>query len=264
MLVLLIGFLALIALVYLLLCVIGTRKSKRFFRRKIWVLPLILVVICFGVRMLITNSAQKTEEECQQMVADSIDQLLCAFDEAHGSQGISYEIEYNKMKLKQPTFSWSEFLLVEPGLLEAEITAFVDTPAAYPYCEKDSESYTIEDLAALSELQQDLFAADVKADARWTRNVRADVIFLDREGNEYMLESGKLLKNGEPVFEDTFVPIPFDPSDSGKSDGKCNRCNGTGYVRYNYGNSDMEAWLSGHDAYTYGPCSSCGGTGRSR
>lgn len=264
MLVLLIAFLGLIALVYLLLCVIGTHKSKRFFRRKIWVLPLLFVVICFGVRMLITNSAQKTEEECQQMVADSVEQYLRAFDEMYDNQGISYEIEYIEMEIGQPTFSWTADIFVEPGWIRGEIRLPIDTPVAYPYLEKEPESYTMEDLAALSELQKDLFAATVKVDARWTRNVHADVIFLDREGNEYMLESGKLLKNGEPVFEDTFVPIPFDPSDSGKSDGKCNQCNGTGYVRYNYGSSDLEAWLSGHDAYTYGPCGSCGGTGRSR
>jgi len=264
MLVLLIGFLALIALVYLLLCVIGTRKSKRFFRRKIWILPLVFVVICLGVQVLVTNSAQKTEEECQQMVADSVEQYLRAFDETHDSQGISYEIEYVEMEIEQPTFSWTADIFVEPGWVEGKIKLSVDTPVAYSYLEKDPESYTIEDLAALSELQRDLFSASVKVDARWTRNVHADVIFLDHEGNEYKLGSGKLLKNGETVFQEPVVP--FDPSDSGNSagNGKCNRCNGTGYVRYNYGSSDLEAWLSGHDAYTYGPCSRCGGTGKAR
>jgi len=46
------------------------------------------------------------------------------------------------------------------------------------------------------------------------------------------------------------------------SGGKCAICNGTGYVRYYYGSSDLEAWLSGHDAYTVGQCTSCGGTGK--
>lgn len=45
---------------------------------------------------------------------------------------------------------------------------------------------------------------------------------------------------------------------------KCYVCNGTGVVRYNYGSSDLEAILSGHDPYTYGQCSSCGGTGRAK
>lgn len=54
--------------------------------------------------------------------------------------------------------------------------------------------------------------------------------------------------------------ISYRPSGSS---GKCSRCNGTGSVRYNYGSSDLEAYLSGHDPYTYGTCGSCGGTGRS-
>lgn len=43
---------------------------------------------------------------------------------------------------------------------------------------------------------------------------------------------------------------------------KCKLCNGTGSVKYNYGSSDLEAILSGHDPYTFGPCSSCDGTGK--
>lgn len=42
---------------------------------------------------------------------------------------------------------------------------------------------------------------------------------------------------------------------------KCSSCNGTGSVKYYYGESDLEAVLSGHDPYEYGPCSSCDGTG---
>ena len=51
-------------------------------------------------------------------------------------------------------------------------------------------------------------------------------------------------------------------SNSNGSGGKCAMCNGTGYVKYYYGSSDLEAWLSGHDAYTVGECSRCNGTGK--
>jgi len=51
-------------------------------------------------------------------------------------------------------------------------------------------------------------------------------------------------------------------SSKGSSNGKCVICNGTGHVRYYYGSSDFEAWLTGHDAYTVGTCTSCGGTGK--
>lgn len=44
--------------------------------------------------------------------------------------------------------------------------------------------------------------------------------------------------------------------------GSCPACGGTGAIRYNYGSSDLEAWLSGHDAYTIGKCTMCGGSGK--
>ena len=93
-------------------------------------LPLLFVVICLGVRVLITNSAQKTEEECQQMVADSVEQYLRAFDEMYDNQGISYEIEYIEMEIGQPTFSWTADIFVEPGWIRGEIRLPIDTPVA--------------------------------------------------------------------------------------------------------------------------------------
>lgn len=42
---------------------------------------------------------------------------------------------------------------------------------------------------------------------------------------------------------------------------KCDLCNGTGKVKYYYGSSALEAYLSGHNDYEYGPCSRCDGKG---
>ena len=41
----------------------------------------------------------------------------------------------------------------------------------------------------------------------------------------------------------------------------CSMCNGTGKVKYYYGDNELEAALNGHDDYEYGTCSSCKGTG---
>lgn len=49
---------------------------------------------------------------------------------------------------------------------------------------------------------------------------------------------------------------------SSASTKKCTVCNGSGYVKYNYGDSDLEAYLTGHDPYTVRVCPSCKGTGR--
>ncbi|MBO5935582.1 MAG: hypothetical protein J6Q94_08870 [Clostridia bacterium] len=71
----------------------------------------------------------------------------------------------------------------------------------------------------------------------------------------------------EPKY-DGAAAKPWKPSSSSSSgssygsSGKCAVCNGSGYVKYYYGSSDLEAYLSGHDPYTVGKCTSCGGTGR--
>ncbi len=41
----------------------------------------------------------------------------------------------------------------------------------------------------------------------------------------------------------------------------CSMCNGTGKVKYYYGESSLEAALNGKNDYEYGPCTSCNGTG---
>lgn len=42
---------------------------------------------------------------------------------------------------------------------------------------------------------------------------------------------------------------------------RCYVCGGTGFVQFNYGSSDLEAILSGHDSYTVQKCYKCGGSG---
>ena len=68
----------------------------------------------------------------------------------------------------------------------------------------------------------------------------------------------------ETIFEDENASSIVDTNSSPSSGQKCYWCNGTGSVRYNYGSSDLEAILSGHDPYTYGTCASCGGTGKAK
>ena len=41
----------------------------------------------------------------------------------------------------------------------------------------------------------------------------------------------------------------------------CSFCNGTGKVKYYYGDSAVEAALNGHNDYEYGVCTSCDGKG---
>ena len=47
-----------------------------------------------------------------------------------------------------------------------------------------------------------------------------------------------------------------------KTTKKCETCNGTGYIKYNYGSSDLEALLDGEAPYTVSECYKCHGTGK--
>ena len=90
-------------------------------------------------------------------------------------------------------------------------------------------------------------------------------LFLDgvTDEAENMLIFGVDSNNGLNNEPRIYGSLPSSGGSGGSGgSGKCPVCNGTGYVRYYYGSSDLEAWLSGHDAYTTGPCTSGGGTGR--
>lgn len=67
--------------------------------------------------------------------------------------------------------------------------------------------------------------------------------------------------NSNRGLDNEKMPSGGSTGSSGK--GKCINCNGTGYVKYYYGASDLEAYLDGYDPYTVGPCPMCRGTGKS-
>ena len=70
--------------------------------------------------------------------------------------------------------------------------------------------------------------------------------------------------NGEKLYDHKLIDSPTRAETSysgGTQRKKCATCNGTGYVRYYYGSSDLEAILTGHDTFTVGKCPSCKGTG---
>jgi len=73
--------------------------------------------------------------------------------------------------------------------------------------------------------------------------------------------------NGEQVYDDYWNSESHKSASSNSGNqshgsNKCTVCNGTGSVKYYSGGSDLESVLSGYDPYTFGPCTSCGGTGK--
>ncbi len=79
-------------------------------------------------------------------------------------------------------------------------------------------------------------------------------------GNTYTFENRSgdktLYCNGKAI---SYLAKPSTGSSTAKT--KCATCNGTGTVKYYYGESAWEAALNGQNDYEFGPCPSCGGTG---
>ena len=85
--------------------------------------------------------------------------------------------------------------------------------------------------------------------------------------DEFTFTDYAMYKNGDKVASTEFNAYDESgnekKSNSSSKKEKCYWCNGTGSVKYNYGGSDLEALIDGHEASWYGQCGSCGGTGYS-
>lgn len=67
--------------------------------------------------------------------------------------------------------------------------------------------------------------------------------------------------NQSETLYDSDIKYGGEWASGGGSKTKCSYCGGSGTVKYNYGESDLEAYLDGEEPYTFGPCPYCNGTG---
>lgn len=82
--------------------------------------------------------------------------------------------------------------------------------------------------------------------------------------NNWLLEEDRTIvhSNGQKYNAENKKTNTISNNNNSSGTKKCINCNGTGTVKYYYGSSDLEAILSGHDPYTFGPCGMCNGTGK--
>jgi hypothetical protein len=256
------------------------KKSLKKFLRKVVIVCVVVVALCLTGAKLVSVTMSLSEEELQQGITSNITQRVqTVFNEELHAQIESCQVEFSEFRRGQSPALSLEYWdagFVAPGHADGDVDILIDYPALYPVLEKDD--YQLEDLSALSdvtdplesELWSNLYDAILVTVAKYRCELGLQFVFLDSKGNEYAVAydrdvygyaSGIIKKNGEKVYSYYKAGNYGDYDGSGGS-GSCPMCNGTGSVRYNYGSSDLEAILSGHDPYTYGPCTSCGGTGR--
>lgn len=253
------------------------RKLKKFLRIAV-IVCIVLVALYLAGAIWVAVTKTLSQEELQQEITSEITQRVqTVFDEELNAQVESCQVEFPEFRLAQPPAFSLEYYnrwFVREGHATGDIDILIDCPALYPFLEKDS--YRYEDLLALDEVRS---ALEEKLCYRrlpgpvviivanyycWFESGRR-FVYLDSEGNEYTSSllawdgyyDGNIKKNGEEVAS-------FHRSSGSGGAGSCYWCGGTGKVKYNYGSSDLEAILSGHDPYTYGTCGSCGGTGRAK
>lgn len=221
-----------------------------------------IVIVLVGGWVALVSSARLSMEEIIQKIEPQMQARLEYFEEKYNCQGQTETlIDYSDLEVWWQPYSRDHGEFMMRGRIVGDLTALIDSPAAYPYLEK--ESYSPDDLRTLhvmalsfSNGAQTPLGFDIENYDSFFYLDTSDVVFFDSQDNSYHIfyENDKdcsIYKNGEKVFS-VKPPRP----------GACPLCNGSGNVRYYVGSSDWEAYLMGYDPYTIGPCPTCDGTGK--
>ena len=245
---------------------------------KALIIILVIVALIFVGVMVAGNKYAEgkhlTMNEIEQKLDDIVASSAKELDKKYSVDGSTAQISDFHLEFGQhPSFEvllWDHDF-INSGRVEGTVRIVVDSPAAYPYLEK--ETYDQEDAGILDNMKEMVHPDPgmYVIDRLWIEDYMCsisldDVIFLDSAGNEYTAYYvsysrgvfAQIQKNGEVVFDYAFYRSPADDN------GSCPWCNGTGGMKYNYGSSDLEAIFSGHAPSTYGTCGSCGGSGKSK
>ena len=95
----------------------------------------------------------------------------------------------------------------------------------------------------------------------WNNDSTYYQLMVRKDGSQYCEEiKSKYIKPNETDYVASDSPTDNN-NDSTTTKVKCSFCNGTGSIKYYYGDSALQAALDGYDDYEFGPCTSCDGTG---
>lgn len=238
--------------------------------KKVGKILLLIIVILIAGCTIIVSSMRLTLDEIKAQLDEQMQQHIQYFDERYETQGTVCVFDYSDVSIAWHPFEYEQGHLSMSGRVVGEIDVVISSPAAYQYLEKENGVYTSEDVRYLDVMKltlkngtDDYYEKGLELDHYSCFVTIGDMVFLDSKGDIYkavhISDSDCILaKNGETVFERS----PASGSGWKSGNGSCYWCNGTGGVKYNYGNSDLEAILSGYAPFEYGICGSCGGSGK--
>lgn len=214
-----------------------------------------------------------TEKEVTAAIEAFLEPQLRAYETFFEVEDISVKITLKKFKVHEPYYKVDGSL--EKGKIFCTVKDLIQSPT---FASSLSRGEFTDDM--LNQLSTIDFEYVNFPYADYEIHVVSTLVYpiiVDASGQEYTISEDILLKGDVIAYISTDAKLAYNANvgeniygvlgrnrDSSPSTTreKCAICNGTGYVRYYYGSSDLEAILSGYDPYTVGKCTSCDGKGK--
>ena len=247
--------------------------------KKIAILLLICFMSClsFGCAEESKPVAYKplTEEEVRTAIENMLAPQIQAYNEAFGIDDLSVDIQFKECKINEPLRSDGE--IYYDGWVSYYIRDIIHSPTLLTPL--TTGEFTDEMLKQLSAIQFEYPTFYYEDYEIFGMSAMACPTFADENGQEYTVTEGIMLKGDIIAYISPDAHLEFDAkvgdniyhviphgntsssSPNSSSTTKCPSCNGSGYVKFYYGSSDLEAYLDGYDPYTVGKCPMCKGTG---
>ncbi len=187
--------------------------------------------------------------------------------------------DYSELALQKASEVFDNFL----SSVDSDTFSFPVTKISYTInnvTRKESGSYVVDvtwHITAKSEAYTDRTMAEFTLAKVGSLLIGTDISV---DGKKYSLshtntdynDAINVIVNGSRLNGYTYYVSKVNASGSSSSGGssgslpggKCSICNGTGSVKYYYGDSDLQAYLDGQDPYTFGVCTACNGTGKAK
>lgn len=240
--------------------------SEATYKKRNILAVVILVFLIAGIaggivlnKMSLKYSEEKMREEMISYLQPQIDSIKQSF----GFSDVQVEFDLSSITVEAERTSRSS-----KGLLKGYALCYFIIPEINEILESGNVTY--QDYITLQEIESGIKTFNFESEYYYNVSIWDSIMFKDSQGNvydtfRYCQQDGggtyRLEKNYSETLIEHTEPKKY-KGGSSSSGGKCPSCNGTGYVRYYYGSSDLEAYLSGHDPYTTGKCTMCKGTGK--
>lgn len=249
-------------------------------------LILFLITTCMCMLFTACNEktppAKSTEQEMVEVEIEAyLEPQIQAYRDAFGFDDISVDVQITEYDIQEPVYG-QDLSVTYPGFLHCTIRDIVVWPSMgeklknNEFTDELLHKLTAIDFSYPDEVHTGIPYGDYMIDV-YSR--LAYPIIDDGTGAEYVVACDVVVKDdvfvyispnanldppakvGDQVADFSGAGSSFNGSGLTIPGEKCPNCNGSGYVKYRYGDSDLQAYLEGYPPYTVGECPVCDGKG---